>query len=131
MLNSMAQEYTIKNVQPREEWQSQYGAMKDYAISVDGESGWVKLTQKVETKPPQEGDSIYGTITTVEDRNGNPYKKFKKENPNYPSKGSSQQQSQANPKLDYIVKMLEELTGRRPSEDEEQMTLDDDPFKEV
>ena len=120
----MAREYTITSVQERDEWRPVHGSMmRDYAIALQGETGWIKLTQKTLTRPPREGETIYGSIESKQNANGTAYRKFKKENPQFggnrsggfgdsdgsqaPSNGEIQQQ------LDYIVKMLEELTGRR------------------
>lgn len=110
----MSREYVIKSAQRRDEWQSQYGTMVDYALALEGVEGWVKLSQKLETQPPVDGGTIYGDITQAETKNGTPYQRFKKQNPNYDGANRSENQnSQANHKIDYIVQMLEELTGRR------------------
>lgn len=129
--------YTISNVQTRDEWGPVHGSMmQDYAIALEGMSEWIKLTQKVDTKPPQIGDVLEGYIEEKTTRNGKPYKKFKKENPAYSDGGRSESQhSPSQSQTDYIVQMLEELTGRRdaaeqdssgPTEDEL-----DDPFKDL
>ena len=115
----MGREYTITNVQRRDEWQSRFGGtFVDYAITLEGDSqGWIKLTQKPETTPPRTGDTIFGTITQEQTRNGTAYRKFKKENPNYtgPGQSTGNQSSGARQEdIDYIIQMLEELTNRRP-----------------
>lgn len=102
--------YKVSNVQRRDEWKSRYSTdgqpdMVDYAITLDGESGWIKLSQKITTKPPQTGDELFGHIETQTTKNGEEYRKFKK--------ASQQQGGMSNDKLAYIVQMLEELTGRR------------------
>lgn len=124
-------EYTILSVQDRDEWGPVHGSMmKDYAIQVQKagnaspEQGWIKLTQKVDTRPPRDGETLHGIIETKQNSNGNSYKKFKKMNPDYQGNrsggfgvsGGSQAPSNSSEiasKLDYVVKMLEELTGRR------------------
>lgn len=126
-------EYTITNVQPRGEWSSDYGQMIDYAVSLEGQDGWHKLTQKVDTKPPQEGDKLNGVIENKKDKNGNAYKKFKKVNPNYEGNRSSRP---SDGKIDYIIQMLEELTGRRDqvaevTDEDTKSLLDNDPFEGI
>lgn len=126
--------HTITNVQPREQWNGGYGMMQDYAIALEGESEWIKLTQKVDTKPPQIGDVLEGYIENKTDKNGKPYKKFKKENPAYA--GANRSETPSGPsqsQMDYIVQMLEELTGRRDAVDQPGPSDDelDDPFKGI
>lgn len=129
----MGKEYTISHVQKRDEWTSKFGPMQDYAITVEGEAnGWIKLTQKPETAPPRQGDTIFGSITTAKTSNGTSYLKFKKENPSYPSDSPSSGAPTNIPdqRLDYIVLMLEELTGRKsPLRDSEPVVLEEDPFE--
>lgn len=104
-------QYTITNVNRRNEWTGRDGAtMVDWAIAVEGESGWIKLTQKLDTKPPEIGQTINGSIEDKTDRNGNPYRKFKKE---YSQKSGGGLSDEDRKQLDYAVQMLEELTGRR------------------
>lgn len=122
-------DYRIINVQRRDEWDSKYGRMVTFALALEGESGWIKLNQKLTTPEPKEGDTITGDITTETTNNGESYRKFTKVNPKF---APNQQQSQASPQMDYIVQMLEELTGRRKAPDvvvdptDEQI---EDPFK--
>lgn len=125
------QEYTITNVQPRSEWRSQYAKtpendMMDYAIALEGESGWTKLTQRLSTQPPTIGQKLSGSIETKFDKNGQEYRKFKKQDPKF----SQPEQTTSNPKEDYIVMMLEELTGRREVTNtvSNETPVDDDPF---
>lgn len=118
-------EYTITNVQRRDEWDSQYGTMVTFAIALQGQDGWIKLNQKLTTPEPRVGETIYGDIITETDRNGNSYKKFKKVNPNFQkptSQGASAHQ------IEYIIQMLEELTGRREVQDTVVNEIEDDPF---
>lgn len=132
----MEREYTIVRVDARDEWGPNHGhMMKDYAISLEGEQGWIKLTQRVETEPPREGTTIFGVIENKTSSNGNSYKKFRKVNPEYQGNrsaygsggGGQQSSSELAQRVEYAVQMLEELTGRRdvvhgvPTED-------DDPF---
>lgn len=119
-------EYKITNVQARDSFQTQYGEMQAYAIALEGQTGWHALNQKLETPPPRVGDTIFGTIENATTKNGTPYKKFKKQNPKY-----AQQSGIPNDKLEYIIKMLEELTGRRTTEDTPVEPTDaqlEDPF---
>ena len=102
-------EYKITNVQQRNEWGDQ---MIDYAIALEGQQGWIKLTQKLATPPPVIGETIRGRIETKTNRNGKSYLKFTKER--VEGGGSSHQGSSQEA---YIVQMLEELTGRRPAPD--------------
>lgn len=127
--------YKITNVQTREQWGPSHGhMMQDYAIALEGEEGWIKLTQRVETRPPQVGDELEGFIETKSNSNGTSYRKFKKENPQFAQGDrSGNQPNQANQKMDYIVQMLEELTGRRDvvHEPTNSDTGFDDPFKDL
>lgn len=116
-------EYTISNVTRRGEWKSKYARtdendMVDYAISLTGnEDGWIKLTQKISTKPPEVGDTIFGEIITAVDNNNEPYRRFKKINPKFVNdlgnRTSSVDAGGSTVQVNYIIRMLEELTGRR------------------
>lgn len=120
----MDKEYTITSVDRRDEWRSSYATnpgndMVDYAVALEGEQGWIKLSQKITTAPPQVGAPIFGHIENKPDRNGNENRKFKKVNPNYSGNRSG---GQAAPSVDlteirqmlgYAVQMLEEMSGRR------------------
>lgn len=102
-------EYKITNVQERGEWGDQ---MKDYAIALEGQQGWIKLTQKLTTPPPVIGATIRGRIETKQNRNGNSYLKFTKER----AEGQGGNRTGGGQEA-YIVQMLEELTGRRQVQD--------------
>lgn len=126
-------EYTIKNVQERGQWGD---GMVDYALSLDGQQGWIKLTQKLATPPPVAGTTITGHIETKKNTNGNSYLKFTKERANGFGGGNRSQPSSLGSQEAYIVQMLEELTGRRevadvvhpmPKESEEPKL--EDPFE--
>lgn len=134
-------DYTINRVERKNEWRSRFATtpdgkdMVDYAIALQGEQGWIKLTQKIDSAPPREGSTIHGRILTEHDRDNNPYRKFKKENPEFGNTGSQGSHSSinapvVNDQIGYIVQMLEELTGRR--EMVEEPKVDDqaskDPF---
>lgn len=135
----MGQDYVITRIERRSEWQFNGNTMQDYAVALEGQQGWIKLTQKLETQPPREGDTLYGVIEQKSDRSGKQYLKFKKINPNFQGGGSRQQQAvspELERKLDYAIQMLEELSGRRdlvvdPSN--EPISLDDlpDPLKDI
>lgn len=121
-------EYKITNVQRKDEWTSKYGPMVTFDISLEGEQGWVRLNQKLETPEPREGWRLTGEITN-EGQGEDAYRKFKKINPKYAGESNTQQQSQADPnKLDYIVQMLEELTGRREAAELPMDKAIEDPF---
>lgn len=107
--------YRITNVDRRDEWGPVHGSMmQDYAIGLEGEEGWIKLTQKVETRPPEVGDELEGFIENKTNTNGTTYRKFTKQNPQY----SNQNRPSGGSQEAYIVQMLEELTGRRTVTDE-------------
>lgn len=121
-------EYTILNVEARDEWHSQYGQMKDYAIQVQEagnpspEPGWIKLSQKLDSQPPRVGATLSGIIETKTNSNGKAYKKFRKVNPNFQgnrsggfgdSGGRPAPSGITSEQATYIIQMLEELTGRR------------------
>lgn len=134
-------EYKVRAVEPRNEWNAGYGDMKDYAIALEGEQGWIKLTQKLQTPPPQVGDTLYGVIENRKTKNGNPYTKFKKMQRDQTASQGTQPTSVDNNKLDYIVQMLEELTGRKSgqtespqdvgSEAQSEVDTYDDPFEDL
>lgn len=118
-------EYTITNVQKRDEWEFQGSQMQDYAITLEGQTdkGWVKLTQKVETQPPKVGDVLNGRIEKKETRNGKEYWKFKKVNPNFSGGspgGRGFDGGISKEDAEYIILMLEELTLRREAPDNPQ-----------
>lgn len=122
-------EYKISQVRRLDEWESQYGAMVTFAIAIEGYSLPVKLNQKTTTPEPQVGDTLTGEIQDATDGKGQGYKKFKKINPQYQNQ-PQQQQSQAAPQMEYIVMMLEELTGRREVGElgKPQPPVEEDPF---
>jgi hypothetical protein len=63
----MAQEYKVTAVSPKtKEWSSQYGDMVTYYVQVDNEADAVQMNKKADSKPPQIGDELYGTITSTE-----------------------------------------------------------------
>ena len=119
-------DYTITNIQKRDEWTFQGNHMQDYAITLTGEDnkGWIKLTQKFETRPPQVGDPLHGHIEKKTTKNGNEYWKFKKVNPNFENRGggnsSGAGSSIKQEDIDYLILMMEEMTLRRPAPDNPQ-----------
>lgn len=127
-------EYKVTNVQRGNEWRSKYATgdgndMVDYAVVVEAngkQEGWAKLSQKATTAPPVVGGTLTGRIEEVPGPNGMPYKRFKKENPSFQQRAAPV----SNEKLDYIVTMLEELTGRRKVHDKDDgiPIVEDDPF---
>lgn len=123
----MGQEYEITKVERRNEWTFQGSQMQDYAITLQGETGWIKLTQKYDTQPPQAGDKLFGVVETKTNKNGNEYRKFTKKNPNFG--GNAQTGGVDSEKLDYAIMMLEEMTGRRKVQEETPETSD--PFGDL
>lgn len=124
--------YTITNVQRRDEWSAGYGEMVDYAVALQGDEGWVKLTQKLDTRPPEIGDELEGYIEDKSNKDGTPYRKFKKQSAQYAGRAETQNRSSSNDsQMSYIVKMLEELTGRRDVADSVQEPDEplQDPFE--
>ncbi len=141
----MNRDYTITDVRQESMWRSNYALtpendMVNYSVALSGEQDRVILTQKVSTQPPQNGDQLHGYTEVARTPNGPAYKKFKKVNPKFGGASTPHQPATApeSSKLDYIVKMLEELTGRRKAEEQTQtddklsegITLEDleDPF---
>lgn len=117
-------EYRITNVQQRDIFKTQYGEMQAYAIALEGRTGWHQLNQMVSTPPPRIGDTITGTITDEMTKNGEPFKKFKKQNPKF----AGQNAPVPNDKLDYIISMLEKLTGTN-KQDAPAQTMTDEELK--
>lgn len=103
--------YVVKTVQKRDEWTNSYGTFQNYALQLEGEEGWIQLSQKPDTKAPVEGSELFGHIE-VQTRGDKTFRKFKKgqrqDGGNFKGGGGS---SKAD--IDYIIMMLEELTGRR------------------
>lgn len=71
-------DFKIEKAVRREEWESKYGTMVTYAITVEGEEGWLKLNQKITTPSPQEGGTLFGHIEELVDNLGNSVRKFNK-----------------------------------------------------
>lgn len=125
--------YKITNVNRLDEWPSKYGPMQDYSVALEGEDGWIKLTQKVDTRPPQIGDELEGFIEDKSNTNGTAYRKFKKQSAEYAGRTeSTHSQNTSGSQESYIVQMLEELTGRRDVVDRVASVPDEplqDPFE--
>lgn len=112
-------QYTIRNVNRRGEWRSRYATtpendMVDWAISLDGETGWIKLTQKITTPPPEIGRTIEGRIEDKTSTNGEPYRAFKKENQMSGSRSGQGDTTRMEQRLEYAINILEELAGVKP-----------------
>lgn len=130
---SQDQDYTILSVQKRNEWTGGFGTFQDYALQLEGVDGWVQLTQKPETAAPEQGQVLHGH-TEVQTRGGKSSLKFKKVNPEFA--GQNQGHSSTTPTnlagnektLEYIVEMLEELTGRKQKPDHAPEDIDDEPI---
>lgn len=125
--------YKITNLNRLDEWDSKYGKMQDYSVALEGEDGWIKLTQKFETRPPEIGDELEGFIENKSNTNGTPYKKFKKQSAEYAGASrSGGNVGSSGSQESYIVQMLEELTGRRNVADQVAQVPDEplkDPFE--
>lgn len=136
------QDYKIIEVQPRKEWTGNYGTFQDYALRLQEVStkvvldSWVSLSQKPETPAPAVGGHIHGHTESQTSSKGTTYLKFKKVNAQY-ANGYNQPTAAANPTalvgqektLEYIVEMLEELTGKksdRPNTVDNDLSIIDD-----
>jgi hypothetical protein len=107
-------DYKIENVQERKPWTGTYGTFNSFALQLEGIDGWVELSQKQDTPAPSVGSIIFGHIETTT-RNESTYMKFKKaKNPNFGGGGGSGMSKEDS---DYVIMMLEELTGRRDAPD--------------
>jgi hypothetical protein len=132
----MDKEYKILRVEERNQWSGTHGTFQDYALQLEGIDGWVALTQKPETEAPQVGGTLFGHTFTQTSKDKT-FLKFKKVNPQYNGEGSGNSSPSGlvgdGKTLDYIVQMLEELTGRRDrlptdKELEEPIDLSEIPF---
>ena len=74
----MDKDYKILTVEPRQAYDTDYGTMQPYAITLEGVEGYVQLSQKPETPAPTVGQVIHGHTY-----NQGKFLKFKKVNPNY------------------------------------------------
>jgi hypothetical protein len=84
-------DYKILSVEPRQAYDTDYGTMQPYAITLEGVEGYVQLSQKPETPAPTVGQVIHGHTY-----NQGKFLKFKKVNPNYAGNdGGSKPQSSA------------------------------------
>jgi len=130
-------QYTIKNVNRRGEWRSRYATspendMVDWAIALDGEQGWIKLTQKITTPQPTVGQTIEGRIENKTSSNGESYRAFKKENPNMSgARSGSGDLTRLEQRLEYAIEILEQLAGIKPSNDVGQADEFSDPFPDL
>jgi len=122
----MDKDYNILKVEPRSKWHSQkYGGdFQDYAIQLDGVEGWVQLTQKIDSKAPVAGETIYGH-TYVQENGDVTYTKFKrvmKDNQGY--NGASSSLKEVHEKLDHIITILENQPREVVLEDIEDKPID-------
>ena len=74
----MDKDYKILSVEPRQAYDTDYGQMQPYALTLEGVEGYVQLSQKPETPAPVVGQVIHGHTY-----NQGKFLKFKKVNPNY------------------------------------------------
>lgn len=103
----MDQDYRILTVEARQAYQTDYGEMQPYAITLEGVEGYVQLTQKPETPAPMVGQTIHGHTYSQ-----GKYLKFKKVNPEFAQQGGGgSKPSSAQPSADngYIIKLLEAI----------------------
>lgn len=115
----MDKDYNILNVERRDRWHSAKfnKDYQTYALQLEGVDGWVELSQLPETPAPEVGGTIFGH-TYPHQVGQNTYLKFKKTNRDYqgpatPQATTPNQLVGTEKTLEYIVEMLEELTGRR------------------
>lgn len=124
------QEYTITEVQSRDDWTGAYGPMKAYALHLEDVEGWVSLNQKPETAAPAVGGKLFGHMDTKTSKDGSKtWLQFKKEaRPDQQGGGYSGGASGKD--MSYIIQMLEELTGRRAKPDQlpDDEDVDDKPI---
>ena len=104
--------YKVVNVQERDKWQSSYGEFQNYALQLEGEEGWVQISQKPETPAPQAGQELFGRIE-VQTRGDKTWRKFKKGQRQDGGYSGSTGSGSSKADTEYIIMMLEELTGRR------------------
>lgn len=132
----MAQ-YTIKTVQRRDEWRSKYARgsdndMVDYALTFEEVEGFVRLSQKTTTPPPQEGATLNGSLEDSTGPDGQEYKRFRKD-----FGGAGQQPTLStvdeslHVKVDQILRLVQQIAGYAGPEakqEEEEVDLSDIPF---
>lgn len=105
----MDKDYEILNVVPRQAYETSYGTMQPYAITLKGVDGVVQLSQKPETAPPTVGQTIHGHTYEQQSKSGT-FLKFKKVNPQFQGGGSSTGVSKASSMdLDYAIELLEAI----------------------
>lgn len=91
----MDKDYKILSVEPRKAYDTQYGTMQPYALTLEGVEGFVQLSQKPETDAPVVGQTIHGHTYEQNGPHGG-FLKFKKVNPNYAgNEGGSKPSSSA------------------------------------
>lgn len=125
----MDKEYKITRVELRDQWTSKdWGTFQGYALQLEGVDGWVSMSQKPETAPPVVDGTLFGNLI-AETKGDKTYLKFKKAQSAFKSN-----QAVVGGKEEYIVEMLEELTGRRkapdvvPTDIDDEISLADIPF---
>lgn len=123
----MEQEYIIENVEVGQSYQYKGSELQDYSVALQGETGWIKLTQKPTTPPPAVGRTLYGHIENKTTSNGNPYRKFVKAR-DFGSPSPTREAPRDDSKLDYVIQMLEEMTGRKEVKDNKKEPHND-PFE--
>lgn len=96
-------DYKILSVDPRQAYDTDYGQMQPYALTLEGVEGYVQLSQKPETPAPVVGQVIHGHTY-----NQGKFLKFKKVNPNYAgNNGGSKPQSSAD--MGRVMEYLEAI----------------------
>lgn len=83
-------DYKILSVEARQAYETDYGTMQPYAITLEGVEGYVQLSQKPETPEPTVGQVLHGHTY-----NQGKFLKFKKVNPNFDNGGGSKPSSNA------------------------------------
>lgn len=59
--------FTITEVTGPREWQSKYGPMNSFTLSLEGHDGPVEMSQKQTTTPPLVGSTVDGDIVPAQD----------------------------------------------------------------
>ena len=72
----MAETFKVTAVSPKQKtWEGKYGPMVDHYVKLEGQDAPVVVTKKPDSRPPQVGDELYGTL----DMSGKFGPKFKSE----------------------------------------------------
>lgn len=71
------QEWKIKEVREGNTWENSYGVFQSYSLALEGHAEPVSMNKKFPVaSPPQAGDTLYGVIEMVVNKNGTTTNKF-------------------------------------------------------